>query len=107
MENGKWLFIIACKIDKMIIYFINQDYQFLGRKNLIEIVSDEEQNIQEAYSPAVIESCTFSSDSEQEKTLSTYSRQKKVSRVLWMDEPVKDVPSIPYDCVQSKSKEQT
>ena len=64
---------------------------------VIEIVSDEEQNIQEAHSPAVIESCIFSSDSEQEKTLSTYSRQKKVSRVLWMDEPVKDVPSIPYD----------
>ena len=39
----------------------------------------------------------FSSDSEQEKTLSTYSRQKKVSRILWMDEPVEDVPSIPYD----------
>ena len=59
-ENATW----AC--------FINQDYHFLGRRNVIKIVSDEEQNIQEAHSPAVKESCTFSSDSEEEKILSTY-----------------------------------
>ena len=34
---------------------------------------------------------------QEEKILSTYSQQKKVSRLLCIDEPVKDVPSIPYN----------
>ena len=62
LENATW------------VCFVNQDYHFSGRRDVIEIVSHEEQNIQEAHSPALIESCTFSSDSEQEKALSTYSR---------------------------------
>ena len=42
----------------------------------------------------VIDLCPFSEDSEHEKMFSTYLRQKKVSRVMWMNEPVRNVDSI-------------
>ena len=78
------------------VYFINQDCHFLGRRNVIEIVPDGERIIKEAHSPVVEKLHTFSSDSEHEKMFSTYLRQKKVSRVLLMNEPVRNLPSIPY-----------
>ena len=61
MQNGKWLFIIARKIEKMLLEhtLLIRTTTALGRRTVVEIVSDEEQNIQEAHSPALIESCTF------------------------------------------------
>ena len=78
------------------VYFINQDCHFLGRSNVIEIVPDGEQIIKEAHSPVVEKLRTFSSDSEHEKMFPTYLRQKKVSRVLLMNEHVRNLLSIPY-----------
>ena len=85
------------------VYFINQDCHFLGGRNVIEIVLDGEQIIKEAHSPVVEKLCTFSSDSEHEKIFSTYLRQKKVSRDLLMNEPVRNVPLIPYGIDETNS----
>ena len=65
------------------VYFINQDYHFLGGRNVIEIVLDGEQIIKEAHSVVVEKLCTFSSDSEHEKIFSTYLRQKKCQEFCW------------------------
>ena len=65
------------------VYFINQDYHFLGGRNVIEIVLDGEQVIKEAHSPVVEKLCTFSSDWEHEKIFSTYFRQKKCQEFCW------------------------
>ena len=52
--------------------------------------------MKEAHSPVVEKLRTFSSDPEHEKMFPIYLRQKKVSRVLLMNEPVRNLPSIPY-----------
>ena len=65
------------------VYFNNQDYHFLGGRNVIEIVLDGEQIIKEAHSVVVEKLCTFSSDSEHEKIFSTYLRQKKCQELCW------------------------
>ena len=60
--------------------------------------SDEERTIQAVHSPAVIETISSSDTEEETPVYSSLSqRQKKVSRVLWMDEPVQMVTSIPHN----------
>ena len=65
------------------VYFINQDYHFLGGENVIEIVLDGEQIIKEAHSPVVEKLCTFSSDSEHEKYFQLTCDKKKCQEICW------------------------
>ena len=72
----------------------------LSVNRVTEINSDsgEEGKVPTFHSPAIIE-FTSSSDTDKDTEIlaSLSQRQKKVSKVLWMDEPVQTVNSIPYN----------
>ena len=72
----------------------------LSVNRVTEINSDsgEEGKVRTFHSPAIIE-FTSSSDTDKDTEIlaSLSQRQKKVSKVLRMDEPVQTVNSIPYN----------
>ena len=103
---GKIVFIDKWKY---FLYYIFAYLFSVNRVTEIDSDSDEERKVPAFHSPAIIE-FTSSSDIDEDTEIfaSLSQRQKKVSKVLWMDEPVQTVNSIPYNidgiCVQNKSK---
>ena len=82
-------------------YFLYYLFAYLFSVNrVIEIDSDsdEERKVPAFHSPAIIEFTSSSDTDENTEIFATLSqRKKKVSGVLWMDEPVQTVNSIPYN----------
>ena len=70
----------------------------VNRVTEINSDSDEERKVPKFHSPAIIK-FTSSSDTDKDTEIfaSLSQRQKKVSKVLWMGEPVQTVSSIPYN----------
>ena len=92
---GKIVFIDKWK------YFLHFIFAYLLSVNRVTGInsdSGEEGKVPTFHSPAIIE-FTSSSDTDKDTEIlaSLSQRQKKVSKVLWMDEPVQTVNSIPYN----------
>ena len=70
----------------------------VNRVTEINSDSDEERKVPKFHSPAIIK-FTSSSDTDKDTEIfaSLSQRKKKVSKVLWMGEPVQTVSSIPYN----------
>ena len=92
---GKIVFIDKWKY---FLYYIFAYLFSVNRVTEIDSDSDEERKVPAFHSPAIIE-FTSSSDTDEDTEIfaSLSQRQKKVSKVLWMDEPVQTVNSIPYN----------
>ena len=92
---GKIVFIDKWKY---FLYYIFAYLFSVNRVTEIDSDSDEERKVPAFHSPAIIE-FTSSSDTDEDTEIfaSLSQRQKKVSTVLWMDEPVQTVNSIPYN----------